>query len=379
MNNKEYKILNITVAMDRGGAETFMMNIYRNIDKEKYKHFFLCTRNKKGSYDDEIKNYGGKIYHYKSFNSKRCLKVVIDTIKIIKRTGPYDAIYIPMQSYSGIFCIAAKISGIKQIIVHSHSASDGKTSNIIRKLYLEIMRKIINKYATTKLACSKNAALNLYGAINDVDIINNGIDLEKFRNIDNNKIEEIKKKLCIQNNELIIGHIGRFSKEKNHLFFINLAELLINQKIKFKIILVGNGPLFTKFKEIIIEKKMENYFILAGVQSDVQLFYHIFDVYVMPSFYEGFPVTIVEALASGTPCVLSNTITKEVDLIKNATSFLDLNSSIDLWGKSIIEKSKMQLNLHDSYEILKEKGFSIEDTIEKFINIYKGDNTIEKK
>ena len=340
MNNK-IKVLHVYRSMNRGGSETFIMNVYRNINRSKIQFDFLCTTNEKGLYDFEIENLEGRILHYDSFSSKNPIKVIKDTKKIIEKYGPYDAIHIPLQFYSGIYCIAAKKCNIKKIIVHSHSAGDKKV-NFFRLIYMKLMRMVINKYSNIKLACGKDASNYLFGTTDNVKIIYNGIDLEKFRNINDIELQKLKEKYKI-NSEMIIGHVGRFADVKNHKFFIQIAKALKERKIRFKIVFVGDGPNFDTIKTIVNENDLDDYFVFTGSQENTSLYYSMFNVFVMPSFYEGFPISVLEALATGVPCVLSNTITNEVNIIDNSCSFVDLNDQIDKWCDEIIRLSNTKL------------------------------------
>lgn len=366
---KKIKILHVYTIMNRGGAETFIMNVFRNIDRDRYQFDFLCTSNGKGDYDDEILSLGGHIYHYDSFSQKNVFKVICDTKKIIKEHGPYDVIHIQFQFYSAVYCIAAKIAGIKQIIVHSHNASDKDNNGFVRKIYFTIARKVIGLFSTNRLACGEKSGRFLFGNNMTFQTIYNGMNIKEYSKVDIEKMQQLISKYELKN-KLIIGHVGRFEKQKNHDFFIKIAKEFLNRKVDFKIILVGRGTGFDEFKNKVRKENLDNYFIFAGIQQETNVYYKLFNVLVMPSLYEGFPVSIVESLACGTPCVLSDTITKEVNLIDNMCSFISLNDDIKKWCDVIIDKSKITCDRNKCVKILEEKGFSINSTIEKITNVY---------
>lgn len=362
------RVLHVYNVMNIGGAETFIMNVFRKIDKSKINFEFLCISPNNGTYDEEIKSLGGTIHHIENLNIKNPISLINKVTTFLKENGPFDAIHLPIQFYSGIFCICAKKAGIRQIIVHSHSASDKTINNPLRCVYLGFMRYLINKFATVKLACGKDAGDFLFGANSDFEVLYNGIDLSRFNDVNINETEKLRKKLKI-NNEIIIGHIGRFAPVKNHQFFITLSKQLKSKKINFKILLVGNGQEYENFKEKIRHEKLSDYFILVGQQQQTEIYYSLFDVLVMPSLYEGFPVTMVEAMASGLNCVVSDSITKEVDIIKNRCTFLSLNDDINTWCNEIIKKAKKN-NKQTDLNVLKNSGFSIETTTKKLFDVY---------
>lgn len=361
------KVLHIFNKMDKGGAETFTMNVLRNINRNKIEFEFLCTNSEVGAYDEEIYNLGAKIGHILTPSIKNPIKSYRQLVQYLKIRGPFDVIHIPTMFYSGIVCKAAYNSGIPKIIVHSHSAKDRQTRNPLRFLYRYVMRFMINKYSTHKLSCGIEAAKFLYGDINDVEVINNGIKLSNYNNVSDNDIKKLKKELNIKN-EFIIGNVARFVPLKNQKFFIEIAEQLKKEKFDFKIILVGEGEEKEEIINEVIKRDLDKYFIFPGLRSDIPVFMNLFDVLVMPSLYEGFPLTVVEALASATPCILSSNISKETKLIDNMVEFLELNSEISLWVEKIKKASKG--NKLEIVKILREKGFDINNTVKKLEMIY---------
>ena len=177
----------------------------------------------------------------------------------------------------------------------------------MRKSYNFIARSLINKYATTKLACGEKAGQYLYGK-KDFSVINNGINIDSYYNITDSQITDLKNEMGINENDLIIGHVGRFAKVKNQEFFIEFANTLQKKNQNFKILLVGNGDNFEIIKNKIKENKLEQYFIMPGLRKDIPVFMKMFDIFIMPSLYEGFPLVVVEALAGDDICFFSDTI-----------------------------------------------------------------------
>ena len=358
------RILQVVKKMDRNGAETFLMNIYRNINRDKYKFIFLCKDGVEGAYDKEIIELGGEIVHI-DFNPTNIIKFIRDIKSIIKEKN-IDVIHSHIGYLSGLFCFVAYKCNVIVRISHSHTSGTMIKQGFTRKLYIRIMKYLTKKYSTHKLACGDKAGKYMYE--DNFIIINNGIDLNNFKVKNNTKL---KRELGINDCKLIIGHVGRFLPVKNHDFFIKIAKEIKKRKIDFKIVLVGDGPGIYDFKEKIKEQNISDSFIFTGVREDVPNIMQTFDVFVMPSIYEGFPVTVIEALAAGLPCVLSDTITKEVSIIENECLFISLNEKVTVWVDKIIEQSKLSFDIEKNKRILDDKNYSAKSVAKELTDIYK--------
>ncbi len=262
----------------------------------------------------------------------------------------------------------AFFAGVKIRITHSHTTNDMKKKTIIRKCYNTFCKILIKLFSNVKIACGKKAGEYLYGNSKYI-IINNGIDLKKYINVSKEQIEKLKEELKINEKELIIGHVGRFEKVKNHEYFIELAKKIKMRDIPFKIVLVGNGSQYEIIKDKILKEKLEKYFILTGTRSDINIFMKMFDVFIMPSLYEGFPLVVVEALAGDNICYLSDNISNETNIIDNRVHFFNIKDDINkLIDNILIDLSKKE-NI-EIYKIIKKKGYSISDTTKRIEKIY---------
>ena len=364
----ENRVLHVFRIMNRGGAETATMNIYRNLDRDKIQFDFICMDTEEGEFDNEIYSLGGKIYRINP-PSLHYIKHIKSIIKICKERE-YAAIQIPTQFHSGVVCLAAYLAKIPVRIVYSHSAGD-VSKNVIRKVYNHICRLLINLFSTDKLACGELAGKFLFGKkCKNFKILHNGIDLKNYYSISKEEKEKVKKEFKIEDDDFVIGHVGSFKKLKNQVFFINIAKELIKEKKKFKIILVGDGEDRKSIGNIIKEEGLENYFILPGIREDIPKIMSIFNVFVMPSLYEGFPMVIIEALATLKNCVVSNNISQEVNIDNKSVAFLNLNDPVEKWIDVIYKQSKRNINKEERIKILIEKGFDIKSTINELEKIY---------
>lgn len=360
------RILYVFDIMNRGGAETFTMNVFRNIDKNKFMFDFLCLNKNEGAYDDEIRKLGGKII-YVDGNANNKVFRIHQIIKTLRKYN-YDTIHITVGFYSGIICYCSKRAGIKKIIVHSHSAGDENANNFFRKIYHYIMRKFIIVFSNYKLSCGYSAGLFLFGKDTKFNIIYNSIDLDVFKN-NPSYSSEIKKKYKL-NNCIVIGEIARFSKVKNHMFFVNLAKYIKKQKINIKIMLVGDGPLKKYIMDEVNNNDLNDIFVFTGNTNEVYKYLNAIDVLVMPSLFEGFPMTVVESLACSTPCLLSDNISKEAAIIDDMILFLKLEDSEKKWIDNIYKLYNKKKKNFDTHSILLKKGFNIKSSVEALEKIY---------
>ncbi|WP_296880383.1 glycosyltransferase [Thomasclavelia sp.] len=381
---EKIKVLHVFQRMRTGGAETLIMNIFRKMDHERIQFDFLCMSNEPGEYDDEIKENGGNIFIIDSPKECGAIKHILQIIKVIKSNNGYDIIHVPTMFHSGIVCFAAFLAGVKVRIVHSHNASEFNRNTIKRRIYRTLSRLMIALFCTDKIACGYKARDYLFGNSKKIQretmILYNGIDLHKYKFIDIDLVSELKKEFDISD-EIIIGNVARFEEQKNHIFFIRFAQYLKDKKIPAKIILVGDGKLKQEIEAQVKKNRLESYINFAGVRTNIPEFMNLFDVYIMPSLYEGFPLTVVEALASGTNCVLSDTISKEVSIIDDAVKFVGLDDDLSKWYNAVITCNNKKTDRNKYIEILKEKGFSSEYTTNKLVNFYlkKGSEIYEKK
>ena len=367
------RVLHVFGVMDRGGAETMIMNVYRNIDKNKIQFDFLCMSSKIGDYDEEIKKMGGKIFRISPPAEINYFKHIYDIVRVCRKNGPYQAIHIPTMFHSGIACLAAWLAKVPTRIVHSHSASE-LNAGIKRKTYNFISRKLINLFSTDKIACGQKASDFLFGTSKktkkEVIILNNCINVDKYTHVNQKEVDRLRESLNIKDNDIVIGNVANFSKAKNHQFLLKIAKKYfeINKNVKF--LLVGDGILKTEIEKKIKQDDLGNYVILLGKREDIHVIMNMIDIFVMPSLHEGFPMTIIEALAAGKKCILSDTISEEVEVVPDSVKFLSLQDDINVWVKTIQENCVQKLDKNKVKDILFEKGFDITTTTNILEKIY---------
>ena len=357
------RILQIVYSLNRGGGViNVVLNWHRNIDRNKVQFDYLYVLKNTDTFEQEIKDLGGQIFYLNYRGIRHCFSFLKNAYKFFKE-HKYKTIHSHITNLNLFFYPLAKIFGVKNIIQHAHGTkwSDKKLNGWRNYLMLHAVWPLITK----KLACSDLAGKFWYGK--NYTVVNNGIDINKFTYRPEIRIAK-RKELNLENN-FVIGHIGRFSNEKNHKFLIDIFENLAKIELSALLVLVGVGPLEQEIKNYVKEKKLQNKVLFLGVRNDVEALYQIFDALCLPSLHEGLPVTGVEAQATGLPCLFSNTITKEVLLLPES-KMLGLDVSASVWAKTLLDmKNENRLN---GQIALKKAGFDIKDTTQQMQRIYEG-------
>ena len=354
-----------------GGAETFLMKIYRNIDRSKYQMDFCVAAKEKCFYDDEIISMGGKIFHITP-KSKGIIKN-FKSIKDIVKNEKYEYVMrVSQHSLSALELLAAKLGGAKKLIFRSSNSNTG--GNTINQMLHYVFRFISIKVPNVKIAPSTEAAIFMFGKRsvkkNKVIILHNAIPFEKYKFDENVRIEQ-RKELGIED-KFVIGHVGRLTKQKNHKFLLKIFKKVKEQEKNAILLLIGKGELKEEIEEIINNYGLKDSVKLLGVKDNVNELMMAMDVYAFPSLYEGLPNTVVEAQATDLKCVISNKITKEVNITENV-KFLNIeDKDIDEWVKEILKVKDITNNKRiNQYKNFEKKKYTIDNMVDTFIkNVY---------
>lgn len=357
--------------MDRAGAETMVMNLYRAIDKSQYQFDFVYFTDKTCSYDDEILALGGIIYRIPEKYNKSPLLRTYKLFKLIKANKPFHAIHCHQLLGNALHLAAAYFSGTKKRIAHAHSTRDFNHNSLIRHLYQNFSRKIISLFTTDFIACGEAPAKFLFPGKKNIALIPNAIDISKFLESKYIRIENFFNNNNINDKTIVLSQIGRFMPVKNHEFSVNFALFLKNKGIDFHINFVGSGYLEEKIKNIVKKEGLSKNISFLGVRSDVEMILAHTDVLLMPSIYEGFPVILVESQTAGVPALISNRISNEVDLGLGLIHFCDLETPYSDWEDALEKLLKVKLiDPKKRHKILKEKGFDIEVSVKLLEKVY---------
>ena len=357
-NEDKIRILQIGMHDKIGGVETYLMNYYRNINHDKFQFDFISIYPEL-CFEDEITKFGGRIYHLPS-EKRRPLKYFNELVKIMKS---YRIVHINMLSAANILpIIAARKAKVKHIIVHSHNSNT--PSGVIRKILDRINRVYLRKNATDFWACSNLAGEWLFGKkicqSDSFKVIPNAVDVKDFK-FNFNIRNSLRKKLKIEE-KFVIGHVGRFSYQKNHEFLIKMFYEFQKDRPDAILMLIGEGELKEKVEKQVKDFKIEDKVLFIGITDKVYEYLNAMDVFVLPSRFEGLPVVGIEAQMTETPCIFSSNITQEVDISKNS-QFVDLD--IEKWSNALQNIKRKTDN-----EILYNQEYDIKYAVEQLMKYY---------
>lgn len=358
------RILQIMGKMDRAGAETMLMNLYRHIDRSKVQFDFITFTYDKGDYDDEIIAMGGKII---PIVAKDSISRMFKLQKFLKANPEYEILHSHVLLNNAFHLIAAKSAGIKHRISHSHNTSNGANSKL-KKLYEIWAKKTIQQLATYRIACGVEAAQYLYGTADDVLILNNAIDLKKYADIATTQKSYWDNVLPHKGLRLI--QVGRLTEVKNHEFSLKIAKALREQGFEFTFFIVGQGSLESKIRDLIIEYELSEQVHLLGVRDDVPELMAGADLMLMPSLHEGFPVVLVESQAVGLHTLVSDRVSAEVDFGLGLIHFLSITSEKE-WVDYLETPIKSPLSNDIIYQKIQEAGFDVIENANSLLSFYK--------
>lgn len=351
--------------MNAGGAETFLMKIYRRIDRTKYQMDFCINMSEKCFYEDEILSLGGKIYRIpaKSASLRDFEKQLYN---VVNANGYKYVLRVTSSAFGFMDLKIAHKAGAEICAVRSSNSSDG--GSLKSKIAHSLGRALYGKYVNVKIAPSDLAAVYTFGKKayegGAVNILHNAIDIDQY-GFNADMRCRIRSEFGLSDDTTIVGHVGRFMTQKNHAFLLEVFSEYLKINGKSILMLVGGGELESAIKQKASELGILDKIIFTGVRSDVPALLSAMDVFVFPSLYEGMPNTVIEAQATGLPCLISDTITREAD-ITGLVHYLPLGDA-DTWAHLVAELP--QVKRETPMQKFKENGYDIETVAEQFIKL----------
>lgn len=368
---KQKRVLHWGLMDTLGGVETFVINIYRHIDKEKIQFDFLTMHNQNVAFSDEIEAMGGKIYKciYSKHESMYKHKKSYDDF--FANHHDYKAVHMHMNFPRYIAPLKyAKKYGIEKRIYHAHNSKDMYPSssfivNMRKRITEEYTIQNLKKYSTDLFACSRLAAEYMYHGKYDYKFIPNAIETDRY--LFNKTIRKKKRYELNLGDKFVIGTVGRLQYQKNSEFTIEIFHEVHKRNKNSVLIMVGEGDLKQKLVEMAKAYNIIDSIMFLGSRNDVPELMQAFDCFLLPSRFEGLPVVLVEAQTAGLPCFASDTITNEV----NITPLIHFHSiqedNANLWSESILKTNIQRRNMKS--DVVK-AGFDIKDLATKMTDYY---------
>lgn len=356
-------MLHIIGQMGIGGAETMIMNIYRKIDRSKIQFDFLISTDEECFYEKEILQFGGNVYRTVT-KSSHPIRYCQDLWRLIKQNR-YPIVHVHASNAMGaIPIVVSKYSGVRKRIIHSHNSnSDG------RKVLHYLLRPILNYFSTDKLSCSDLASKWMYATEDNVFVINNPIDCELF--MYNKKLrKDVQNELQLKE-KITFAHVGRFSKQKNHLFLIDVFECIYKKEPNSILLLIGTGELQNEIEKIVYTRNLSDAVRFLGVRSDVYKVLQACDGFLFPSLYEGLPLTLIEAQASGLICWVSDVITQQV-AVTGLIKKISLDRSAEEWADIVLNDFGMPVDRESCNQLVSHKfdsEFIADYMVKKFYKV----------
>ena len=359
-------ILQVVGMMDYGGTETFLMNLLRTIDRELYQFDFVEQLQKDCVHDAEILSLGSKIYRCPHISPKNLHAYRIWWRQFFAEHPEYQIVHGHSRGSAPIYMDEARRAG-RIVIAHCHSSSYGQgLSGFVRQVWQLPLRKL----GHYNFACSADAGISQYGRNSNFQVINNGIISRRFAWNEQFRIE-IRMQYGISSDCFVIGNVARFEPPKNHLFLIRVFDALHRLRPNTKLLLVGSGALETQIREAIAARHLEDAVVLAGSHSDVHRYYQAMDVFLLPSFYEGLPLVLMEAQAAGLPCFASEKVVAPECKVTELMHYIPLEDGPEHWAEQILNAVPPEFCRKDHSGDIRAAGFDIEDTAKELCSFYR--------
>lgn len=348
------RILQIVNIMDRAGLETMIMNHYREIDRSQVQFDFLVHRPQRGEYEDEIESLGGRVFRAPRLYPQHCLSYR----RFMRRffaEHRYPVVHSHIDAMSAFPLAMARGCGVPVRIAHSHNdAADRDLKYPIK----EAARRKLPAIATHYWACSEAAGTFLFGEANlpKVHVVKNAIDLEGYR-FDAGTRARMRAELGLAEDQVVVGHVGRFSAVKNHAFLVDILAEMRREGTNAALVLTGDGELRHEVERKAFSLGLDASVRFLGLRGDVPDVVQAFDVLVFPSLHEGIPLSLIEAQASGLPALASDAVSAEAMVLPNAER-LPLSAPVSEWARAAVMLAEGG-RTEDPIPLLAEAGYEI--------------------
>jgi glycosyltransferase involved in cell wall biosynthesis len=364
------RVLHALGTLDPGGVERWLLQLCKNIDRERLQFDFCTFGDHAGTYASEMNQLGCRVWRCPFTRNVWTLE---RRFRRIVRTGDYHVMHSHVHLFSGALLRWAGMEGVRVRIAHSHTAFDDRRTVIGRRYYRQLMKRWIGRYGTHGLAACESAAEELFGldwrSDGRIRILHYGIDVDSFQFARDR--DAILSEFEIPLGSNIVGHVGRFVPAKNHEFVLSVARETVTREPKTHFVLVGDGPLRTVMEARCEEMGLSKNVHFAGARSDIPQIMAAIDVLLLPSLWEGLPVTLIEAQAAGLFCIVSRAVTSEARILLEQVFPMDLSAGISEWTtKTICLLKTRKLDRQQGAKILAGSDFNIQRSSALLSQVY---------
>jgi glycosyltransferase involved in cell wall biosynthesis len=332
------RILHVLGSLNRGGVEIWLMDVLRHIDRRRFQMDFLTHHSTEGAFDREAAALGAGIIRFPY--ARRPHVYAREFPRLLSNYGPYDVVHSHVHLYSGYVLALAAYAGVPCRIAHSHNDTAALEAGRppIRKLYGACMKAGIRRYATMGLAASRPAASALFGRNWQQDprwrLLYYGIDGERLR--PQSGREQLRNRLGIPADARVVVHVGRFDPQKNHRFLVAIATAAIQQENSLQFVFAGDGPLRADIEALCQSAGILPHCHFLGVRNDIPEILRSADAFLFPSFYEGLGLALIEAQAAGVPCIYSDAVPEETEIVPRLVTKLPLSDGVSGWVSALV-------------------------------------------
>lgn len=370
------RVAHVVGAMNRAGVETWLMNVARRTKPEDVELTFVVHSSTPSDYDEEIRALGHRIAVLP--NPHRPLRYVSGLYRLLRHTGTqFDAVHSHVGHFSAVPLVVAWGARVPVRVAHSHSDSRSaqRAAGAVRRAYFAIAAATIRAVSTVGLASSEEACRSLYrrdaSPGGPFQVLPTGIDLDPFAVARG----DLRAELGVDESTLILGHVARFTPVKNHGLLVAMAQQLAARQANVHLVFVGDGPLRTQVERNIEDAGASAIASFLGVREDIPALLSSFDLLLLPSHYEGVPIVLLEAQASGCPCLVSSRVGKAGDVVPELITRLDIEDAIADWvaiALSIASERPRGSRASDSLARMRASDYSIEVTVERLYALWSG-------
>ncbi len=351
------RILQVFGRLDRGGAETMIINYYRSIDRGQIQFDFVTHFDEEGAYEAEILRLGGRIFRLPRFVGYNIVAYQRAWQRLLREHTEWRTIHIHIFTIAGVILPVAKRCGVTRRIVHCHIAH--QKFSALYYFVNGVLKTLANKYATHRLACGDEAGRYYFGK-RDFTVMNNAIDARKF--VFNSDTREAKRKELNIEDKFVIGHIGRFNEQKNHPFIVDIFREVHAQNSNARLLLIGDGePIMSQMKQRVAEAGLSDSVIFTGSRPDVAELMQAMDVFLFPSLWEGLGIVAIEAQAAGLHTLVSDGVPDEA-MITELAHKISLQQSAEYWAQEVL-KYNNNYPRQDMFAQIRNAGYEVTENI----------------